>query len=316
MRFLDVAGSGNGEFPRKNGDLDTSGRGWTGYIRIRNQQVSGSSPLAGSIKINNLRRSRVQTDPTRVTTVSPPIRRWIGLATTPRREGRPTQVDSPRTRPEASRHHRRKGAEPTGEVPQSEGVRHEPAAGRGGPARQDAVVSDGHARSDAALAGPHAGSLLPIRRTGRRLHCERMFAIHRPHSLFRVSEALPGNCRSRRSTRGSIPVRAEPSACTNTHRCRRSVHPRCCRALPSFRGASQRRLRFIPRFGGALGRPRTAHPTGDQGRHNRLIDPVAEPGQAAEASPRRSTRPTAEPNDAPCGGACSNVLRDDHELVD
>ena len=35
----------------------------------------------------------------------------------PRREGRPTQVDSPRTRPEASRHHRRTGAEPTGEVP-------------------------------------------------------------------------------------------------------------------------------------------------------------------------------------------------------
>ena len=86
MRFLDVAGSGNGEFPRKNGDLDTSGRGWTGYIRIRNQQVSGSSPLAGSTRINNLRRSRVQTDPTHVTTVSPPIRRWFGFATpTPRR---------------------------------------------------------------------------------------------------------------------------------------------------------------------------------------------------------------------------------------
>ena len=48
MRFLDLAGSGNREFPRENDDLDTSGRGWTGYIRIRNQQVSGSSPLAGS----------------------------------------------------------------------------------------------------------------------------------------------------------------------------------------------------------------------------------------------------------------------------
>ena len=48
MGFLDAAGSGIREFPRKNDDLDTSGRGWTGYIRIRNQQVSGSSPLAGS----------------------------------------------------------------------------------------------------------------------------------------------------------------------------------------------------------------------------------------------------------------------------
>ena len=66
----------------------------------------------------------------------------------------------------------------------------------------------------------------------------------------------------------------------------------------------------------ALGRPRTPHSTDDQGRHNRLIDPVAEPGQATEAPPRRSTRPTAEPDDARYGGACSNVLRDQHELVD
>ena len=70
----------------KTTDLDTSGRGWTAHNVIRNQQVSGSSPLAGSNKLNNSLRSRVQTDPTRVTTVSPPIRRWIGLATpTPRR---------------------------------------------------------------------------------------------------------------------------------------------------------------------------------------------------------------------------------------
>ena len=48
MRFLDVAGSRNGEFPGKSDDLDTSGRGWTARHRIRNQQVSGSSPLAGS----------------------------------------------------------------------------------------------------------------------------------------------------------------------------------------------------------------------------------------------------------------------------
>ena len=35
----------------------------------------------------------------------------------------------------------------------------------------------------------------------------------------------------------------------------------------------------------ALARPRTARPTGDRGRHNSLIDPAAEPQQAAEASP-------------------------------
>ena len=48
MRFLDVAGSGNGELPRKSDDLDTFGRDWTAHNVIRNQQVSGSSPLAGS----------------------------------------------------------------------------------------------------------------------------------------------------------------------------------------------------------------------------------------------------------------------------
>ena len=39
--------------------------------------------------------------------------------------------------------------------------------------------------------------------------------------------------------------------------------------------------------------PRTPHPAGDQGRHKQMIDPVAEPGQAAHALLRRSTRPTA-----------------------
>ena len=55
MRLLDAAGSGIREFPEKNANLDTSGRGWTAHNAIlRNQQVSGSSPLAGSNRINNL----------------------------------------------------------------------------------------------------------------------------------------------------------------------------------------------------------------------------------------------------------------------
>ena len=55
VRLLDAAGSGIREFPEKNANLDTSGRGWTAHNAIlRNQQVSGSSPLAGSNRINNL----------------------------------------------------------------------------------------------------------------------------------------------------------------------------------------------------------------------------------------------------------------------
>ena len=57
MRYLDAAGSGLGEFPKEMGDLDACGRGWTTHNVIRNQQVSGSSPLAGSNRINNLQRS-------------------------------------------------------------------------------------------------------------------------------------------------------------------------------------------------------------------------------------------------------------------
>ena len=48
MRFLDAPGSGIREFPEETTDLDTSGCGWTAHNVIRNQQVSGSSPLAGS----------------------------------------------------------------------------------------------------------------------------------------------------------------------------------------------------------------------------------------------------------------------------
>ena len=58
MRLLDAPGSGIREFPRKNDDLDASGRGWTAPTVIRNQQVSGSSPLAGYNRINNLQGFR------------------------------------------------------------------------------------------------------------------------------------------------------------------------------------------------------------------------------------------------------------------
>ena len=65
--------------------------------------------------------------------------------------------------------------------------------------------------------------------------------------------------------------------------------------------------------------PRTPHPAGDQdqGRHKQMIDPVAEPGQAAEASlPLFDATNGMEPDDARCVGACSDVLRDEHEVVD
>ena len=48
MRSLDTTGSEIREFPQQNDDPDTSGRSWTVPNVIRNQQVSGSSPLAGS----------------------------------------------------------------------------------------------------------------------------------------------------------------------------------------------------------------------------------------------------------------------------
>ena len=181
----------------------------TGRVAIRNQQVSGSSPLAGSNRLNNLQRSRVQTDPTRVTTVSPPIRRWIGLATpTPRRSTNSSGQPAHSTRGQPSPPPDRCGTDRRSPASLKASDTNQPPAAEAW--RQDAVVSDGHARSVAALAGPHAGSLLPIRRTGRRLHYERIFAIHRPHSPFRVYEAppLPSTCstaagRSRSSRAGT-----------------------------------------------------------------------------------------------------------------
>ena len=63
---------------------------------VRNQQVSGSSPLAGSNRLNNLRRSRIQTDPTRVTTVSPTTRRPVDIDTPPARRAGEGSTRSPR----------------------------------------------------------------------------------------------------------------------------------------------------------------------------------------------------------------------------
>ena len=50
---------------------------------------------------------------------------------------------------------------------------------------------------------------------------------------------------------------------------------------------------------------------------NRDDRPVAEPGQAADASsPAFDATNGMEPNDARCVGAKSDVLRDEHEVVD
>ena len=63
--------------------------------------------------------------------------------------------------------------------------------------------------------------------------------------------------------------------------------------------------------------PRTPHPAGNRGRHRQMIDPVAEPGQAAEASPPPFDATNGmEPDDARCVGACADVLRDEHEILD
>ena len=62
--------------------------------------------------------------------------------------------------------------------------------------------------------------------------------------------------------------------------------------------------------------PRTPHPAGDHGHHKQMIDPVAETGQAARASSAPFVATNGmEPDDARCVSA-SNVLRDEHEIVD
>ena len=63
--------------------------------------------------------------------------------------------------------------------------------------------------------------------------------------------------------------------------------------------------------------PARRTPLATKGRHKQMIDPVAEPGQAAHASsPPFDATNGMEPDDARCVGACSNVLRDEHEIVD
>ena len=244
MRYLDVAGSGIRRFPRKNDDLDTSGRGWTGHIRIRNQQVSGSSPLAGSNRINNLRRSRVQTDPTRVTTVSPPIRRWIGPATpTPRRSTNSSGQPAHSTPGQPSPPPDRCGTDRRSPR-QSEGVRHEPAAGRGGPAGRTlssvtatpgrtpplpARTPDPCFRSEERAAGSTANACLPS--TGR---------IHRSVCMRRSPATVgPGVRRAGRSpcTRGRrrAPYPPLPTVHSSPHVGRRTTRiqgrrPATCRS--------------------------------------------------------------------------------------
>ena len=134
MRFLDTAGSGIRKFPEQTTDLDTCGRRWTVHNVIRNQQVSGSSPLAGSNRINNLQRFQCERSGQRVTTVSPTTRRWIDVDIAgASRRGKVAQLElaARSRRGEAGRHLRRPDAELTGEVPRDEGARH----GRGALAR-------------------------------------------------------------------------------------------------------------------------------------------------------------------------------------
>ena len=76
-----------------------------------------------------------------------------------------------------------------------------------------------------------------------------------------------------------------------------------------------RRLAAVMRWSGVD--PRTTHPAGDHGRHKQMIDPGAETGQAADASPPPFDATNGmEPDDARYVGASSNVLRDEHEIVD
>ena len=56
---------------------------------------------------------------------------------------------------------------------------------------------------------------------------------------------------------------------------------------------------------------------GTDGKKPAGIDPVAEPGQAAEASPLPFDATNGmEPDDARCVVARSGVLRDEHEILD
>ena len=65
--------------------LDAIELGWIGGNRLRNQQVSGSSPLAGSNRINNFTGIEILAKQGGVTTVSPTTRRRVTRYRTTRR---------------------------------------------------------------------------------------------------------------------------------------------------------------------------------------------------------------------------------------
>ena len=100
---------------------------------IRNQQVSGSSPLAGSNRINNLQGFQYQRSGQRVTTVSPTTRRRIDVdipGASRRAKVAQLKLAAPAVaggRPAVT--FDRPGAELTGEVPRDEGARNGRGAG-------------------------------------------------------------------------------------------------------------------------------------------------------------------------------------------
>ena len=63
--------------------------------------------------------------------------------------------------------------------------------------------------------------------------------------------------------------------------------------------------------------PRTPHPAGDQGSPQTDDRPRRGTWTGCHASPPLFDATNGmEPDDARCVGACSNVLRDEHEIVD
>ena len=113
------------------------------------------------------------------------------------------------------------------------------------------------------------------------------------------------------STGSSMPIGLVPAHGVDLRRAPASPdHHRLIPALAEW----TRRLAAVMRWSGVD--PRTPNPAGDQGRHKQMIDPVAEPGQAAHASPLPFDGTNGmEPDDPRYVGACSNVLREEHEIV-
>ena len=244
---------------------------------IRNQQVSGSSPLAGSNGINNLQRSRVQTDPTRVTTVSPLCHHQFDGGSAPphpRREGRPNSSAQPAhsTRGQPSPPPDRCGTDRRSPR-QSEGVRHEPAAGRGGPAGRTlssvtatpgrtpplpARTPDPCFRSEERAAGSTANACSPS--TGR---------IHRSVCMRRFPATVgPGDRRAGRSLcargRRRAPYPPLPTVGSSPRlqgggvlSCRRAAHGSGTRPMPRAAGCCVCGFRSQARVGSPVSRLRT-----------------------------------------------------------